>query len=175
MPVVRNINTILDDPDHTLVRDRRGKYQATLGLIGKALGTKGIGMNLTVVPPHSAAFPKHYHFVADEAFVILEGHGTLHRGEESEALAPMDVVYVQGGTGIPFQIENTSDAELRYLALSTMEEADVFHYPESGKYGVMARGVPFRDLSDGAGLPRFMRFLPGDVEVDYYHNDPNAD
>ncbi len=172
--LIANLFDVLADPEHVMHRERRGKYQSSLALVGKVLGTKGIGINMTVVPPRSAAFPRHYHFVADELFVVLEGSGTLHYGEADYPLRPMDVISIQGGTGIPFQIENSSDLELRYLALSTMEQADVFHYPDSGKYGIMARGVPFRDLSGVEGLPRFSRFVPSDVGVGYYDGEPDA-
>ena len=174
-PPIANLDEAFSDPDYVLTRPRKGKYQSQLGLLGKMLSTKGIGINVTAVPAQSAAFPKHYHYVADEMFIILSGTGTLHYGDADYPVKPNDVIYIQGGLGIPFQIDNTSDSELRYLALSSMEQADVFHYPESGKFGVMANGVPFRDLSDGEGLGRYMEFIRGDAGVDYYDGDPNAE
>ena len=172
-PVV-NITEITDNPDFLLTRERKGSFQSTLALIGKALGTRGIGINLTIVPAHSKAFPKHDHYHNDEMFIIPEGTGTLHYGDEDHPLKPMDVVHIEAGTGIAFQLDNTSDAELRYLALSTLDPTDVFVYPESNKMGIMAMGAPFRDLATD-GLPRLMKFIPAETESDYYDREPDAD
>lgn len=172
-PVV-NIHDIANDPDFVLKRDRKGNFEAQLALIGKALGTKSIGINLTVVPAKSKAFPRHYHYHNDEMFIVLEGTGTLHFGDDDYPLKPFDVINIEAGTGIPFQIDNTSDAELRYLALSTLDPTDLFVYPDSNKLGIMAKGAPFRDLS-GEGLQRVIKFIPAETEEDYYFREPEAD
>ncbi|MEM1267784.1 MAG: cupin domain-containing protein [Pseudomonadota bacterium] len=171
-PVI-NIADVLTNPDFVLDRSRRGTFESRLALIGKALGTAGIGVNLTIVPPKSKAFPRHFHYHNDEMFIILEGTGTLHHGDEDLPLKPMDVINIKAGTGIPFQIDNTSEAELRYLALSTLEATDVFVYPDSNKMGIMAKGAPFRDLSDG-GIDRLMKFIPAETSADYYDREPDA-
>lgn len=169
-PIV-NIDAILDDPDHSDTNPRRGSFEARFGLIGRALGTEQIGINVTEVPPLSKAWPRHYHYINDEIFVILSGRGVLHHGERDHPLAPGDVVYIKAGTGIPFQIENDrEDAPLRYLALSSMQSADLFHYPDSGKYGIMAGGVPLRSVPM-PGLDKFTRFIPGDAKAGYWDGE----
>ncbi|MEM9049355.1 MAG: hypothetical protein AAGC92_11620 [Pseudomonadota bacterium] len=85
----------------------------------------------------------------------------------------MGAISIEAGTGTPFQIENNSDAELRYLALSSMVGSDLFVYPDSNKMGIMAKGVPFRDLA-GAGLQRVMKFIPAETEAGYYDREPEA-
>lgn len=172
IPVI-NISEVLERPDLMQARDRRGIFEAKLGLIGKALGTRQIGINLTMVPPRSKAFPRHYHYTNDEMFIVLEGIGVLHYGETDHPLRPLDVIHIASGTGIPFQIENDGETELRYLALSAMAETDVFVYPDSGKMGIMSKGVPFRDLA-GDGLGRLMKFIPAETEADYYDREPEA-
>lgn len=172
-PIV-NIADIAADPDHLHVRERRGSFEATLALVGKALGTKKIGINLTMVPPRSKAFPRHFHYSNDEMFVVIEGSGVLHYGEDSFPISPMDVINIEAGTGIPFQIENSSNAELKYLALSTLDPTDVFVYPDSNKMGVMANGAPFRDLSAG-GLARLTKFIHAEETAGYYDREPDAE
>ncbi|WP_371038444.1 cupin domain-containing protein [Rhodosalinus sp. FB01] len=68
-----------------------------------ALATEGLGINLAAVPPRSKAFPRHYHYVNHELFVIFDGIGVLHHGKEDHALKPLDVVFIRAGTGIPFR------------------------------------------------------------------------
>lgn len=171
-PIV-NIAEILADPAFTDSNPERGKFQARFGFIGRALGTRKIGLNVTVVPPGKAAWPRHFHYINDELFLVLDGDGTLHYGEHDHPLKPMDVVHIEAGTGIPFQIENTGSAELRYLAFSTLDPADVFVYPDSNKIGVMALAAPFRDLS-GDGSPAFRKWVAADMSVGYWDDEPDA-
>ena len=144
-----------------------------LGKIGEALGGDKIGINVTVVPPRSNAFPRHYHYVNDEAFVVLTGTGTLRYGDAHHPIKPGDVIYIKAGTGIAFQLQNTGDEEMRYLGLSSMIPADVFYYPDSDKHGIMANGVPFHSLPT-EGLERFAKWVERDHGVGYYHNDSHA-
>ena len=173
-PPVVNIADVLADPALVDDRARRGVFQAKVGMIGRALGSKGVGINVTVVPPRSKAFPRHYHYVNDELFVVLEGTGVLHHGEDDHPLKPGDVVLIEAGTGIPFQIENDSDAELRYLGLSTLIPGDVFHYVDSGKHGVMAGRAPF-SAALGEGLAPFVRFFDETGPKGYYDGEPEAE
>lgn len=171
-PIV-NIDELIEGGAHVASVARQGPFEARLGKIGEVLGSDKIGINVTVVPPHSRAFPRHYHYVNDELFVVLSGRGTLHYGDEDHPIGPGDVIYIKAGTGIPFQMDNTGDTEMRYLALSSMIPADVFFYPDSNKHGVMANGVPFHALPSD-GLDRFAKWVDADHSVAYYHNDPDA-
>ncbi|MEL6548838.1 MAG: cupin domain-containing protein [Pseudomonadota bacterium] len=171
-PII-NSSDILEQPDLVSTIDRSGPFEARLGKIALALGGKKIGINVTVVPPQSRAFPRHYHYVNDEAFYIIAGEGTLRYGEDRHPFKEGDVIYIRAGTGIPFQLLNTSDAELRYLALSSMIPADVFYYPDSDKHGIMANGTPFHAMPSD-GLDRFAKWVEADHGVGYYHNDPDA-
>jgi len=171
-PVV-NVEDVLADPAFSDETPERGAFAARFAFLGRALATDKIGINLTIVPPGKKAWPKHYHFVNDELFVILEGTGSLHYGAETYPLRAMDVVNIRAGTGIPFQIENTGREELRYLALSTLIPADVFHYVDADKYGVMAGGAPFRNIGSGE-LSRFARWIWPGMNVGYWEGEQEA-
>ena len=67
----------------------------------------------------------------------------LHYDTGDHPLKPIYVVSITAGSGMPFQIGNIGYTDLRIPALSTMISADVFHYPDSNKYGIMANDVPF--------------------------------
>ena len=171
-PVV-NAEDVLADANTCIVFPERGAFAARLAPVGRVLGTGKIGINLTVVPPGRKAFPRHYHFINDEAFVILSGTGTLHYGEGDCPLRPLDVIHIAAGTGIPFQIENTGTEELRYLALSSMIPADVFHYVDADKYGILANGAPFHPM-DSEGLERFGRWIWPEMNVGYWEGEADA-
>lgn len=172
-PVV-NINDVIAMPEFGDVNPERGVYEARFAFIGRALQTKKLGINVTMVPAGKTAFPRHYHYINEEMFIVLEGTGVLHYGDEDHPLKPMDVINIEAGTGIPFQIENSGDTELRYIALSTLDPADVFVYPDSNKVGVMALATPFRDLAENDGLEPFRKWVFADTEVPYWRNEPRA-
>ncbi|MEL6267915.1 MAG: cupin domain-containing protein [Pseudomonadota bacterium] len=168
-PVV-SLDAVLADPALSDTNRPGPGFDARLGAVGRALGSRKIGATVTVVAPGAKAWPRHYHFINDEMFVILAGTGTLHYGEDDHPLAPGDVAYVEAGTAIPFQIENTGAEALRYLALSTLEQADVFVYPDSGKIGFLAGSGPMR--GDQAGdRPRFLRFISDDMKTGYWDGE----
>ena len=66
----------------------------------------------------------------------------------------------------PHQIINTSDSDLVYIALSTNERADVFLYPDSGKYGAYSGKT--RDPRDPGS---FIVFARKETAVDYWDGE----
>lgn len=139
-PAIVNLSSILDRSDARDENAHGDLFQATLGLVGKALGTSQIGMTLTVTPPGKAAWPRHFHHVNEEVILVLSGAGVLRYGDARYPLKSQDVVRIAPGTGIPFQVLNESEAELRYLVLSGLSQTDVFEYPDSGKLGLVTGG-----------------------------------
>ena len=90
-------------------------------------------------------------------FVILEGEGEVRIGQETFPIKKGDVVaHPPGGTETAHQIVNTSNAELKYLAVSTMTTPEICDYPDSGKFAVMTV-APGPD-----GKPKFWRFAARD-------------
>ncbi len=117
-------------------------YVARLGRIGPAMGSKGIGCLLTVVPPGKKAFPFHNHHIMNELFVIIDGQGEYRFGDETYPVKKGDVCAAPpGGPEVAHQLVNTGDADLRYLGISDTprEDAEVVEYPDSDKFMVMSR------------------------------------
>lgn len=113
------------------------KFDASTGAVSSRLGAQKLGYNLTSVPPGKCAFPFHNHHVNEELFLILQGVGELRIGDETTQVKPMDVIACPpGGPELAHQILNTDDADLKYLAISTMESPEYVEYPDSGKFGV---------------------------------------
>ena len=167
-PVV-NLDAILDDPDHSDSNRHGDRVAARIGLLGKALGTSQIGMTVTVTDPGKAAWPRHFHHVNEEVFIILSGEAVLRYGEARQPLRAGDVARIAPGTKIPFQLVNEGAEPLRYLALSGLSATDVFEYPDSGKIGVLTGGGgPMR----GPHGRRF--FAPLDAECGYWDGEPET-
>lgn len=114
--------------------------------ISQALGARDLGYALDVVPPGKRACPFHSHRGQEEMFLILEGTGTLRYGGETRPIRAGDVICCPtGGPETAHQIINDSQAELRFLSVSTKVYPDVCEYPDSGK--IMAFGPGFRHVT----------------------------
>ena len=115
------------------------KFQAQIGGIGRHIGARKLGYNLTVVQPGYRAWPFHNHRINEEMFFILEGSGEVRIGSETFPIKKGDVIaHPPGGPETAHQIVNTSNAELKYLAISTVETPEICDYPDSRKFAVMA-------------------------------------
>jgi uncharacterized cupin superfamily protein len=140
------------------------KFAAEFASIGGGIGARKLGVSLAVVAPGKRAFPKHAHHVNEEMMYVLEGQGMYHCGAESAPIKAGDLIAAPPGDGsTAHQIENTSDAVLRYLTFSTKLEPEVVEYPDSGKFGV----------SSFAGKDRpTIRFMGRtDLNLDYYDGE----
>lgn len=122
-----------------------GTFVAKIARVGRLLGSPGLGCTVTVVPAGKRAYPLHRHHVIHEFFYILSGTGEYRLNDKRLPLRAGDLVAAPAGTEA-HQIVNTSGAELRYLAFSTLGEVDVIDYPDSGKVGIGA-GIKNADFS----------------------------
>ena len=140
------------------------KFAGQFASLGGGIGAKKLGVSLAVLGPGKRAFPKHAHHVNEEMMFILEGQGTYHCGTESAPIKAGDLIAAPAGDGsTAHQIENTSDAVLRYLTFSTKLEPEVVEYPDSGKFGVSSYAG-----QDKARI-RFLGRLASNV--DYYDGE----
>jgi uncharacterized cupin superfamily protein len=113
------------------------KFEGAFASLGAMIGARKLGVSVAEVPPGKRAFPKHAHHVNEEMMFVLEGTGTYHCGADSAPVRAGDLIAAPPGDGTTaHQIENTSDAVLRYLTFSTKLEPEVVEYPDSGKFGV---------------------------------------
>ena len=112
-----------------------GHFAAMLGRVGSTLGNRQIGCTLVVLEPGKRAWPYHLHYGQEEFFVILEGEGTLRYDGDELPVRAGDAILTPPGPNTAHQIVNTSEKELRYLALSGTQLPEVCFYPDSGKYG----------------------------------------
>jgi len=114
-------------------------FDVRWGEIASRIGARKLGYNLTVVAPGKRNCPFHSHRNEEEMFLVLEGEGELRYGTARHPLRSGDVVACPpGGPETAHQITNTGTTELRYLAVSTIADAEVCEYPDSGKIGAFA-------------------------------------
>jgi uncharacterized cupin superfamily protein len=118
-------------------------YGADVADIGRKIGARKMGYNITVIDPGKAAYPAHAHQINEEMFLVLEGQGEVRIGAERHAVRAGDVIACPpGGPETAHQLRNTGTAPLKVLSVSTFETADIIEYPDSGKtaYGVLIAG-----------------------------------
>jgi len=162
-------NPILNLADVPLRANGDGDaFEARLGRIGGVIGAQKLGCQLHVVAPGKKAFPFHAHHANEEMIIVLAGSGTVRIGGARHPIREGDIVALPpGDASAAHQVLNTSDAELRYLCISTRHDPDVVEYPDSGKFAVIAeRGV------SPEGVPQMFRHIGREKDsLDYWDGE----
>lgn len=136
-----------------------GRFEFAARRMGAGIGLQKLGCSVYVVPPGKTAFPYHSHKATEELFIILDGTGLLRHEDEEVPIKEGDVVAAPVGES--HQITNTSDEDLRYVAVSNVVDTDVNIYPDSGK--ILA-------FSEAAGRPVYHLSREGEP-LDYYDGE----
>ena len=144
---MRPVKPIINLADVALEHHAHGdKFEARDGSIGEAIGARLLGYSLCVVPAGKRAWPYHCHHVNEEMFLILDGTGILRTGDREYPLRAGDVIAAPPGDATTaHQIINTSDRELRYVAVSTKIPGEIVEYPDSGNVAVYVGSAPGAD------------------------------
>ena len=128
-----------------------GKYQASWKQVSEKLGDrrnawpkKGHPFNVELnrVPPGKAPCPFHSHTTQWEMFIILEGRGTVRAGRASYKIKAGDAFMHPPGEA--HQIINTGKRDLIFYIIADNPPVDIFHYPDSGKWGLRPHGKYFK-------------------------------
>jgi uncharacterized cupin superfamily protein len=143
--------------------EENGLYTSQRGTIGRHIGARQLGYNLTVLPPGKAQCPFHSHHGTEEMFLILEGEGELRFGTERFPIRRHDVIACPSGSAeAAHQIINTGTTPMRYLALSSLAEVEACEYPDSGKIMILV-GKP--------GDRTVRKMFRAETTVDYYDRE----
>ncbi|BBP98253.1 cupin [Burkholderia sp. SFA1] len=119
------------------------RFAPRIARIGGMLGAKKLGYSLIVLEPGKRAFPFHHHRVNEEMSFVVEGEGEVRIGSETHAIRAGDIIACPpGDSETAHQIINTSEATLRYLAISTMQTPEVVEYPDTGRQAVLVADEP---------------------------------
>ena len=125
-----------------MTREQRAPlYDSVCARLGAGTVAARLGVSIDIVAPGMRSCPYHFHYAQEEAFIVLEGEGTLRVAGEMLAIGAGDVMFIPPGPDYPHQIINTSAAPLKYLSISTQESPEVVEYPDSGKYLAIATGA----------------------------------
>lgn len=123
---VANISSIpreyMDDPEF--------ETKLKTVMVGKAVGSEKLYVNMDYVKPGAASAKYHSHTRQEEFFLILAGQGLLRMDGEERAVGPGDVVAKPAGKRIAHQFINTGSEILQILDVGTVEPGDVVEYPE---------------------------------------------
>lgn len=133
--LIRNIH---DVPMNRLLREPN--YDAVGVRLARGTAAQKLGASFDVLEPGKCGCPYHLHHAQEEMFIILEGKGTLRVAGQRLPIRAGDVIFIPAGPDYPHQIINTSDAQLKYYSISTMETPEICEYPDSGKF--LAEGSP---------------------------------
>jgi len=144
------------------------KFKVRSAALAGKIGAQKLGYRIAEVEPGFRAWPFHSHHVNEEMFLILSGSGKVRIGEEEFAITEGDLIAAPpGGAEHAHQIINDSQATLKYLCVSTMEQPDLMEYPDSGKFGVMAGSAP----GGAADKRTFSFFGKADAGVNYWEDE----
>ena len=123
----------------------------TMGQVAPKIGAQKLGYNITIVPAGKRAFPFHNHRVNEEMFFILEGEGEVRIGKETYPIKKGDfIANIAGDAEHAHQIVNTSNVELKYLAVSTKVSPEICDYPDKGTFGILADNFRYLGKPDGS-------------------------
>jgi len=108
--------------DEVEVREMiKGRHNMRLRQLGKPAGSIALGATLTEVAPGGISFPRHAHYVNEEAIYVLSGSGEARIGDTRVPVRPGDWIALPTGPEHAHQMVNASAAEpLVYLCISTM-------------------------------------------------------
>jgi uncharacterized cupin superfamily protein len=150
----------LDDPNYDEPRETLEGFTAYRARLGYQLGSERIGLSQWLLPAGQAAYPYHFHLAEEELLVLLEGSLLLRSPAGWRRLQQGDVVRFPVGEDGAHQLVNDTDADVKFLAISTHGQPDVVIYPDEGKLCAAER------TPDGSGLKTYFMM---DADVPYDH------
>jgi uncharacterized cupin superfamily protein len=107
----------------------KGEMDAAWQILGRAAGTKGVGVNRVRVEPGKLPTPPHSHSVSEELYFVLSGAGLAWQDGQVHEVRPLDCVIQR-----PAQMAHTFLAGpdgLEYLVFGTRHPTELGWLPRS--------------------------------------------
>lgn len=99
-------------------------------LLGDALGSEKIYVNIDFVKPGGQSTKYHSHSKQEEFFLIMSGKGMLRMDGEEISIKLGDIISKPAGKNLAHQFINNSSEMLQILDIGTREKNDVAKYPD---------------------------------------------
>lgn len=100
----------------------------------KLPGQMPFEVELVRLPPQATNFPFHSHSAEWEFYLIVSGTGKVRAGKLTRLVKSGDCILNPPGEA--HQIINTGKEDMLYYVVANNTPEDVWHYPDSGKWGV---------------------------------------
>ena len=136
---ISNINTIPDE----YIDDPNFESKLKSLLIGDALGSEKIYVNIDFVKPGGKSTIYHSHSRQEEFFLIMSGNGLLRINEEEVPVKTGDVTSKPAGKNIAHQFINNSTEILQILDVGNRDKDDVAIYPDENKIFIRNKKLVF--------------------------------
>lgn len=136
---ISNINTIPDE----YIDDPNFESKMKSLLIGDALGSEKIYVNIDFVKPGGKSTMYHSHSRQEEFFLIISGNGLLRINEEEIPVKTGDVISKPAGKNIAHQFINNSSEILQILDVGNRDKDDVAIYPDENKIFIRNKKLVF--------------------------------
>jgi len=122
--------------------------------VGRAVGTRNVGLRIQRIAPGSQASRRHRHLFQEELLVVVRGEGTLVHGEQRVPIRSGDFVSYHAGDPEAHTLENTGSSVLEVWAFGDRVAHEVCVYPDESVAYVEALGgdVPLGDVEAWAML-----------------------
>lgn len=136
---ISNINTIPDE----YIDDPNFESKMKSLLIGDALCSEKIYVNIDFVKPGGKSTMYHSHSRQEEFFLIMSGNGLLRINEEEIQVKTGDVISKPAGKNIAHQFINNSTEILQILDVGNRDKDDVAIYPDENKIFIRNKKLVF--------------------------------
>jgi uncharacterized cupin superfamily protein len=123
--------------------------------LSKIVKSKHLVFEITSLDPDTFSCPYHFHYNAEEMFIILSGSATLRTHNEFKIVNEGDIIFFEMGLTGAHQLYNHTNTPCRYLDLRTSVGLDLCEYPDSNKVNI----IPYRKIYETSN------------KVDYYKNE----
>ena len=127
---IRNIDEI---PEEAYERGGATGIAGASKDVGGAVGTRLLGLDVTVIPPGRKSSYLHRHSLKEEFFYVLSGHCRVRVGAAEYDLRPGDAVSRPAGAPEPHQFFNPFEEPCSVMMIGVMAGrgvCDVVEWPE---------------------------------------------
>ncbi len=135
--------------------------------LGPGAGSSQLGCSLYELDPGGQATPYHVHHGNEELLIVLDGELELRTPHGTRTVTKGAVIGFPAGPAGAHRLRNVSDANARYLLISTMRFPEVAEQVDTGTVLAMTGpggGWAFPDGSDGDYLALTLAAIQADPE-----------